>query len=268
MPKAIISIFLLLSLSLVSFSQDFDSDSYRLNDTHNKWSFRFGPYFWLLGIEGSIIKPPQPSNLPEYSDRRIDIDWDFYEVLNSLKFACMFLSEYRSEHWVAKLNFSSLILESNVLTDHEILIKNGNIRYTYIGTDLSFGYRIIKNPAHEFNTSFGAKLAFFKVDLNTKIFLVDGIHFVRDHLLLEPALAMRYIYRPHTRVELSAYVDVGSRLLDDAFSYQLQLGGKYVFSKHFSSGITFRRLYYNADLDKGVFDGAIHGPTINVLAQF
>lgn len=267
-PKSILLILVFISISVTALTQDYDSHKYGLNDTHNKWNFRFGPYLWFLGIEGEISAPPKPSNLPEDTNRSIDIDWDFYEVLNSLKFACMFLSEYRAENWVAKLNFSSLILESNYLTKHQILLENANLRYTYIGTDFSVGYRLIKNPAHELNTSIGAKMGYFKVDLNSKIILTDGIHFIRDQLILEPAIALRYIYRPITKVELIAYGDIGSKLFDDAFSYQINVGGRYVFTKHFSTGLTYRKLYYDTDLERGVFQGSIYGPTINFLAQF
>ena len=33
---------------------------------NKKAQFRISPFFWYLGLKGKIIKPPEPSNLPEY----------------------------------------------------------------------------------------------------------------------------------------------------------------------------------------------------------
>jgi hypothetical protein len=64
------------------------------------WSFTVAPYFWAAGIEGDV----------GVGDRQAEIDVDFSEIRENLKFGAMMLAEARKDRYgIFSLLFSSVL---------------------------------------------------------------------------------------------------------------------------------------------------------------
>ena len=111
MVKRLIILFFILC-SLFGQANNLQAQSKQeLDSIWSDWNFRISPYFWYIGLEGTIYRPPQPVTTPEPPPPKYDIDVSFKDIKNSIKFALMLAGQYKSKHIVTQFNFSSLVLE-------------------------------------------------------------------------------------------------------------------------------------------------------------
>lgn len=256
---------LLLASSMSCFAQT-EAEKAELDSLWNDWNFRINPYFWMIGLKGEIVRPPQPTNpieVPSY-----DIDVGFKDIASSIKFALMLSGQYKTEKLVAQFNFSTLILESRAITPAELILQGSTIKLNYYSGDLGMGYRIIKNGKYELDVLGVLKFIKFDIGLSTNLGGSVPIEGERGQGWMDPSLGVNFKYRPFPRTEFGFYGDIGSTIFATDFSYQTMMGFSYLFSKLFLATIGYRYYYLNIPDDEAIYNGSVKGLVLRIGFQF
>ena len=141
----VILIFFICLFTVEAFSQEIKEKE--TEKDWEGWHFNASPYFWFVGLSGTLIvpeAPPVPGTLPEEDVREIEIDIGFKDVKNSIKYAMMFSGQYRNEHISVVMNYSHLILQGEAITPLELVIQGIEYKFRHVSGDLSVQYRFIK----------------------------------------------------------------------------------------------------------------------------
>ena len=121
------------------------NDSIIDSNLNSNWDLRISPYFWFVGLKGEILRPPEPSNLPDYeATPGYEVDLNFSDLSSSLKFFLMLSTKYKNENFVFSAGITSLILEGEAVTPKELISEGIDYNFTYLSSEISGGYRIIK----------------------------------------------------------------------------------------------------------------------------
>jgi hypothetical protein len=277
------TLFIVVSMSLmvcwsVPVMGQSDSAVQTVKDTTwNQWNIRLSPYAWLLGIKGQIAISPDPVQLPiipppveqlpsGYSI--YDIDLSFQEVRNSLKFALMLSGQYRGDRFVTQFNVSCFVLESNAIAPFDYIFQNNTLRVAYAGGDLGAGYRIIRNEKFEFDILLGLKFVYSKLGLTSDILGQEPISVGADRLWTDPVIATNFAYRPHKRIELMAYGDIGSTLLNENFTYQFTFNAHFNITRLLYISVGYRKYYVDFSAREAFFSGSLQGMIVKIGFQF
>lgn len=255
-------------LLLCSKGYGFDETSQKQDSTWNEWNFRISPFFWYIGLKGTIYQPPQPTNYPIPPPPKYDIDVGFKDIRKSIKFAMMLAGQYRNKHIVAQFNFSTLILESEAITPYELILQDNIVNLKYFGGDLGLGYRVIKNPKFEFDALIGIKFIYFDIGISTNLGGSVPIEGERSATWLDPVIGINLKYRPYYRIELAGYADYGPTLTDEINSYQFMAGASYLFTKTFLVSVGYRLYHVNFPKNEAIFNGDIKGWIMRLGFQF
>lgn len=249
---------------------------FKYDSTWGQWNVRLAPYVWLLGIKGDIVRPPKPINLPGSPPlpeqpielEKYEIDIGFKEFRNSLKFAFMLSGQFNKNWLVTQFNVSSFILESEAVTPLEYVLQSNIINLAYVGGDLGFGYRIIRNPKLEFDALLSVKFVYTRVRIATDI--LGNMHLEGAHQLLwaDPVLATNLLYRPVPRLELALYGDIGSTLVNKELTYQFSGAVNFMVSKLIYLSAGYKTYYAKIPEDVAVFWGTLSGMIIRLGFQF
>jgi hypothetical protein len=252
---------------LLSGTPSYTQEKQKMDSTWNNWNFRISPYFWYVGFQGTIYRPPTLGTLPEPPPKH-EIDVSFMDIRHSIKFALMLAGQYKSKHIVTQFNFSSLILESEAITPFEFVLQDNIINLTYMAGDLGIGYRVVKNPKFEFDALLGIKFMYFKIGLKTNLIGIVPIVGERSKFWIDPVIGTNLRYRPHRKIEFIGYADFGPPFPDDYNTYQLIIGANYLFTKTFMISLGYRT--YHVDFPKGeaIFNGNVKGWIMKIGFQF
>jgi len=237
-----------------------------LDSLWNDWNFRINPYFWFMGLEGEIVRPPQITNPIEVPSYEIDVS--FKDIHNSIKFGIMLSGQYKTEKLVAQFNFSTLIMESDAITPLELILQNNTIKLNYYSGDLGFGYRIIRNGKIELDALGVLKFISFNIGLSTELRGQVQIEGERGHAWMDPSIGVNFKYRPYKRIEFSFYGDFGSTLLNTDVSYQTMMGLNYLFSPKFLATLGYRYYYLDVPEKDAIFNGSVKGMVVRLGFQF
>ena len=263
-----IKIFLLLliiSFAIVSDSQA--KNKHPEDSTWNNWNFRISPYFWFIGFEGTIYRPPYPTHYPEPKPS-YDIDVSFKEIKNSIKFAAMLAGQYRNKKMVAQFSFSSLILEGEAITPLELVLQDISYRFDFYSGDFTVGYRLVRNRKIELDIVGGLKFIYFRVGGRTNIAGRWEFEIDRKIAWLDPVLGANFRYRPHKRIEFATYADIGSRLFGTDLSYQF-IGNVNVFiSRTFFITMGYRIWGVDHPTEEAIYTGKVKGWIVRLGFQF
>lgn len=256
--------FLVLFCCISSLEAQEARDSIPWND----WNFRISPYFWFIGLEGEIIRPPEPSNYPIPPPPKYEIDVGFRDIQNSIKFALMLAGQYRGERIVAQFNFSSLVLESEAITPLELLLQDNIVRLSYFGGDLEAGYRFIRNPKFEMDGLVGVKFLYFGIDLKTNVLGAQQVEGARSKGWLDPVLGVNLRYNPHRKISLLGYGDVSIPGVGTDFSGQFLSMAQYHFTPAFFASLGYRSYVMEIPDEDAIFTGQLKGWILRVGFQF
>lgn len=258
---------LLLGLPGAAIAQEEGSEQQEPDSAWHDWKVRISPNFWFIGFQGDLVRPPVPATLPE-PPKRHKIDVGFKDIRSSIKFALMLAGRYERERIVSQFNFSSLVVESEAITPAELLLQNSVINLTYVGGDVSAGYRVIEKPKLDLDALVGAKYVYFKIGLKTELGGSVPIQGERSHLLVDPLVGAGLTYRPHRRMELLGYADIGPRIPHDIRSHQAMAGASYLFTKSFLVTLGYRTYHLSVPNEEAIFVGDIRGWLMKVSFQF
>ena len=239
-----------------------------LDSTWNDWNFRISPYFWYIGLKGTIHRPPQPSQLPIPPPPKYDIDVGFKDIRNSIKFALMLAGQYKSKHWVTQFNYSALILESEAITSLELVLQDNILNLAYMAGDLGIGYRVVKNPKFEFDALAGIKFAYIKIGLKTRLAGIVPIEGARSRFWADPVIGTNLKYRPHRKIEFFGYADFGPPFPDNINSYQAMILANYLFTKTFMISLGYRAYHLDFPKNEAIFNGTLKGWIMKIGFQF
>ncbi len=239
-----------------------------LDSLWNDWNFRISPFFWYIGFEGTIYRPPQPALTPNPPPPKYEIDVSFKDIKNSIKFALMLAGQYRNKHIVTQFNFMSLVLESEAITPLELVLQDNIVNLTYMAGDLGIGYRVVKNPKFEFDALLGMKFVYLRIGLKTKLAGVVPIEGERSKLWVDPVIGTNIVYRPHRKIEFVGYADFGPPFPDNVNSYQAMIGANYLFTKTFMITLGYRAYHIDFPKEEAIFNGTIKGWIMKIGFQF
>jgi hypothetical protein len=257
------TIFLLICCILPLQSQE-ARDTISWND----WNFRVSPYFWFIGLEGEIYRPPQIGNFPEPPPPKYDIDVGFKDIKNSIKFALMLAGQYRGNRIVGQFNFSTLILESEAITPLELIFQDNVIELTYFGGDVAIGYRVIRNPKFEMDALGGLKFLYFGIDLKTKLTGAVEVEGARSKGWMDPTLGINLRFNPHRKINFLGYGDISIPRIGTDFSGQFIAVAQYHFTPAFYTSLGYRSYFVEIPDSEAIFSGQIKGGIIRVGFQF
>ena len=268
MRTRLLIIFFLVVSFFLSGTHSFALEKQGIDSTWNNWNFRISPYFWYIGLKGTIYRPPSPVQMPIPPPPKFEIDVSFKDIRHSIKFALMLAGQYRNKHIVTQFNFSSLVLESEAITPLELLLQDNIINLTFLAGDIGIGYRIIKNPKLEFDALLGIKFMYFGIGLKTKLAGIVPIEGERDNLWIDPVIGINFKYRPHHKIEFNSHADFGPPYPDNINSYQAMLGTSYLFTKTFLISVGYRIYHVDFPKDEAIFIGDIKGWMMRIDFQF
>ena len=225
------------------------------------WHFNASPYFWFVGLSGTLIvpePPPVPGTLPEEMPREIEIDIGFKDVKNSIQYAMMFSGQYRNEHISVVMNYTHLILQGEATTPLELIIQGIEYRFRHVSGDLSVQYRFIKTEKWNIDAGLGVKFLSDKAEALVNFPIDTSIDLDRSVSWVDPVFSTIIKYIPHPKVEIAGYGDFGSGLIGD-LSYQTIVGATYRFSPLFYMSVGQRVWGVKTEIKSGVFTGNING---------
>ncbi|WP_115460564.1 DUF481 domain-containing protein [Winogradskyella aurantiaca] len=233
---------------------------------YSDYKFKVSPFFWFLGLKGEIIAPPQPSTLPE-PPPRYQVDLSFSDLSSSIRFITMMGMDYKGEHFIIRANVTSLILEGQAITPLQIITEGVDYRFTYLTSEITGGYRILKNPKLDLDVLLGVRMLYTKITGETDIV---GVTFTGERQVFwwDPILGFQIKYRPHERLELTGYTDFGP--IRNVDSYQFQAQAIYHLTKTFSMALGYRNYYINSEAEEKetIYKGRVYGPFARLGFQF
>ena len=257
----------LLGLPDASLAQEQGKNQQEPDSAWNDWNVRITPNFWFIGFKGDIVRPPVVAPLPAPPPTH-EIDVGFKEISNSIKFALMLAGRFKRERIVTQFSFSSLVMESEAITPLELILQDNIINLTFAGGDFSAGYRFIEKPKLELDALVGAKYVYFKIGLKTKLLGSVPIQGERSVSWIDPLVGANLTYRPHRRIELVGYGDIGPRFPNEIRSYQAMGGASYRFTKTFLTTLGYRTYHVSVPNEEAIFVGDIRGWFVRVSFQF
>ncbi len=260
--KKIILIFTFLIL-IANFSY-----GQQKSDSTNNWHFRISPYFWFIGFNGTIYKPPAPIQTPIPPPPEYEIDIGFRDLSSSIKYAMMLAGEFRTKNTVTIFNYSGLILEGDIVTPADLILQNVRVRLDYHAGDLTTGYRFVKSGKWEVDGLAGIKSIYFGISGNTDIAGTIPFEGDRYRFWVDPIVGARVIYSPIKKLEIMIYGDFGGFLRGSESNNQFIGGISYFFTDTFFTSVGYRNWRIKVDESEAIFNGTIKGWLVRIGFQF
>ena len=244
------------------------NDSISDSKNNDPWQFRISPYFWLVGLKGDISRPPEPSNLPDYSSPpSYEVDLSFKEVSNSLKFFLMLSTRYQGDDFVVAAGLTSLILEGEAITPVELISEGINYNFSYLSSEISGGYRFLKREKLNLNGFLGVRMLYTKIEGTSNVLDIE-FESNRSVFWYDPILGVELKYMPINKLEFTLYTDFGP--IKDISSYQVLVQGSYFFTRVFSMSLGYRNYFINSrnDEKETIYTGRVFGSFLRFGFQF
>ena len=262
MRKLITILFVFTALPLVLHAQKKDSI-----ETQSDWQFRVGPYYWFIGIDASLERPPVPTTLPEV-EPRFELSIPYSEVQNALKFAFLINTDYHNNRWLGVLNATSFILEGDAITPKEIVLRNSNYRLAMAFGEALAGYEVVSKRKFKLQGYVGAKIIYNKIEARATYGVKEEFHGEREGFWVEPVLAMRAKYLPHSRIECAAYVDYGPLRSEAELTNQFTVNVNVLLNKWLYVSPGYRYWLFRVNKDQAIFNGQMYGFFVRIGGQF
>ncbi len=267
--------FLLISVWLVgsSFAQDAGEDSLRQAKIakFDNWKWRISPYAWVPAIRGEISTPPEPTlptQLPYPPPPRIDFKILFKDLRPYLKFLSVFTAEHRGDRFMAAVRFDALVLDAQPIFIVNPDFTTTLLDFAFYGVDVIGGYRWWRNDKFELDAMLGFRYIHFDIGAEAT-FLDTELAWRTKNSYYDPFVALRLHYKPHYRLEFSAYGDITPIPYDGNYSFQGILVASYLFNPHFFLAPGYRFVgHRRVDETTTYFDGNIHGLYVRIGFQF
>ena len=120
----------------------------------------------------------------------------------------------------------------------------------------------------EFDVLLGLTFVYTKVGLTTDLVGQVPVDVKADRLWTDPVIATNFAYRPHKRIEIAAYGDLGYTLLNDNLTYQLSANLNFLISRLIYISAGYRIYYLDFAAKKSFFAGSLQGMIVKFGFQF
>ena len=180
----------------------------------------------------------------------------------------MAAGEYRHKRFVTQFNVASVILDGEAISPLDYILQDVYLRFAYVSGDLTAGHHFIMNDKLEIAGMAGLKYIYFNIKGSTS--LVGKVDFEgeRNFLWLDPVFATRIKYKPHKRIELAMYSDIGGFILGNELNYQFIGSANYIVSKWFLVSLGYRLWGLKVEEDEALYNGRIKGFVVRLGFQF
>jgi hypothetical protein len=263
--KSLVVIFFGL-ICFATYAQD-TAKAVNVKSESRDWQFRVGPYYWFANIEGSLERPPVPSNLPE-EEHGFEINMPYDEFQNALKFAFLVNTEYHNKKWMGVLNVTSFILEGEAITPKEILLKDSEYRLTMAFGEALVGYEVVSKKKFMIYGLAGAKVIYNDITAKAIVGGKNDFSGERDGFWVEPVVGVKVKYIPTPRIECMAYADYGPIRTKEELTNQFILNVNFLLNKWLYVAPGYRYWLFRVSKEEAIFNGTMKGFFIRIGGQF
>lgn len=254
---------LLLGFGSIAFCQEMKVNKKK---DFQDWQFRGGPYFWLLGVTGTIETPTRHGIQP--INERENIDKSYSDIKNSLKFGLSMNLEYYRKRWTGIINFASFTIDGEDITPDELIIINVLYRWSPTFGEAKIGYQFLSKEKVKIDGLIGAQLNYSEITMTVNAGTSDIKTHADKTFKAVPIMAVRLKYIPHYRVELSGYVDYAPFSSQDELNSQFRIESKILPTKWLYVSAGYKYWFYKQVNSQSFFNGALSGFFIRAGIQF
>jgi hypothetical protein len=180
----------------------------------------------------------------------------------------MAAGEYRHKRFVTQFNMASVILDGDGVTPVDYVLQNVHLHFGYVSGDLTAGHHFVFNEKLEIAAMAGFKLIYFDIKGSTS--LIGKVDFTgeRNFIWIDPVFATRIKYKPHKRVEIAAYTDIGGFILGNELNWQAIGTANFIVSKWFLASLGYRVWGIKVNQEGALYNGRISGAIVRLGFQF
>lgn len=225
--------------------------------TDDEWHFVFSPYFWMAGLHGTTGGP----------NRMVQVDANFSEIFDSLKFAFMGVFEAHRGRWAIQTDVEFVSIENDQATPGPLFSSaNAKIK-TFVFTP-EVGYRFYDDPD---KGSFaqvlgGTRMWRISTDLTFNAGILPAVQISDSRSWVDAVIGLRGKATLSEKVFLMGRFDVGGG--GSKFTYQVFGGLGYNITKKIAFVGGYRVLDVDYDGNNFVFDMSQRGPIMGVGFRF
>ena len=221
------------------------------------WSFTVAPYFWMAGLSGSI---------GDFGAPPVDVDVKFVDILKSLDFSMMMVSEARYGRFSLSSDLLFLKVSANGSSPFGVLastigVGSKTFEFTALG-----GYALIDTPDGRLDVVAGARVWSVETTLSFAGGPLGGL-WLRDSQTWVDAMAgLKGRMNVTPQVYLTGWAIAGGGSSDSSWDV---LGGVgYDFSDRFSAVLGYRAAGVDYQNGPFVFDVTMQGPILGAVFRF
>lgn len=222
------------------------------------WEFSFSPYIWAASVHGSL----------ETSQRTVDFDAGFGDIISNLDFTLMGTGEVRKGAWGFIADFIYLDVSNSASTPRGELFSKVDVELTSIVGTGALAYRAFENKT----VALDALVAFRVWSLSSETTLKQGL--LPEHKIdkgdtwVDPVIGARAKVNITEHWFISGEGDVGGFGVGSELAWQLLGTAGYRFDDRWSLQVGYRHLFVKRDFGEATMKTAFTGPIAGVTFRF
>lgn len=221
------------------------------------WTFSATPYFWAAGLSGETSQFGLPV---------VDIDADFSNIFDHLKFAAMLIGEARYGPYSL---FGDLIytdLSGNSGTPRGILATSVELETSTFAGLAGAGYSVLQDPNGRLDVVAGARVWSVDTEISFSGAFLDGRKRSDSATWVDGLVGLRgnYAFTPNFYVTGWGLVGAGGADID----WDVMGGVGYRINDTFSATLGYRALGVDYSNDGFLFDVVQQGPIAGLTIRF
>jgi hypothetical protein len=222
-----------------------------------EWSFAVAPYFWMAGLSGSVA---------DFGAQPVDVDVKFVDILKSLDFSLMMVSEARYGRFSVSSDLLYLKVSTNKTTPLGALASSiGLGAKTFEFTALG-GYALIDTPTGRLDIVGGARVWSVENTLSFAGGTLAGL-WLRDSATWVDAIGgLKGRVNVSPKVYLTGWALAGGGQSDSTWDVLAGVG--YDFNDRISAVFGYRAAGVDYQDGPFLFDVVMQGPIIGAVIRF
>lgn len=264
--RILIVFFLICVLPQKVISQEsIGSNTISEKEDEKDWNFQAGPYYWFLGIKGTLNDPPSTEPVEKEPH---EIDKSYNAIKHSLSFALALNIEYYQRRFTGIINLTAIHLRGDDITPDDLVLLQLFYKWTVIFAEVGGGYRILQNKKFNIDAFLGSKFYYSDITVDGHATRFYKIYRERSNLRITPILSARLTYIPFPKLELMTYMEYGIMGWGKERNNQFIFDAKYSITKWLYLTSGYRYWQITEENDNSLFSGHIYGPYIKTGIQF
>ena len=212
-----------------------NAPSTQLNFRDDTWHVSVSPYLWLAGTNGSV----------GFDGREVVVNQSFSDIFNNLKFGVMGLSELRRGRIGILTDLMYIRLGNETAIPVEGLPSTINTKTSLDTFTLTpyIGYRILGNDRGTIDWIAGGRYYHIGSSINAELAQAGAVSYSATNNWADFVEGGRFSLKLTPRVRAFFLGDAGGG--GSVLTWQILGGAGYQCSKHWSTDLAYRRLYFN-----------------------